>query len=67
MRDDFDEPLEDFHKDFIENENNFSDLSVPSLWEMSIKYIVNASLLFITEILLTILLLLNLWLKTFPS
>jgi PIN domain nuclease of toxin-antitoxin system len=28
----------DRHKDLIENESNFSYLSVASLWEMSIKY-----------------------------
>ncbi len=30
--------LGDRHKDLIENESNFSYLSVASLWEMSIKY-----------------------------
>jgi len=30
--------LSDRHKDLIENESNFSYLSVASLWEMSIKY-----------------------------
>jgi PIN domain nuclease of toxin-antitoxin system len=30
--------LSDRHKDLIENEGNFSYLSVASLWEMSIKY-----------------------------
>lgn len=30
--------LSDYLKDLIENKNNFSFLSVASLWEMSIKY-----------------------------
>lgn len=33
-----DDRLSDPLKDLIENENNFSYLSVASLWEMSIKY-----------------------------
>ena len=33
-----DSRLSDSLKDLIENENNFSFLSVASLWEMSIKY-----------------------------
>ena len=33
-----DSRLSDRLKDLIENENNFSYLSVASLWEMSIKY-----------------------------
>ena len=30
--------LSDHLKDLIENENNFSYLSIASIWEMSIKY-----------------------------
>ena len=33
-----DHRLSDYLKDLIENKNNFSFLSVASLWEMSIKY-----------------------------